>query len=121
MTGHQLIDHKGIQICYMDFSNLKSIQVIDEIIQNSKIYIQSQPTSSVYCLTNLENIHFNSEVNKMFTEFVKGNKEHVKSSAICGLNGLTRIMFNGLMKVTGRDLRSFNTEEDAKDFLASQK
>jgi hypothetical protein len=30
-------------------------------------------------------------------------------------------MFNGLMKVTGRDLRSFNTEEDAKDFLASQK
>jgi len=36
------------------------------------------------------------------------------------LSGLQRIVYNGIMKITGRDIRSFETIEIAKDWLVSK-
>ena len=65
----------------------------------------------------MTNMFFNNEVKSQFTNFLKGNKPHIKKSAVFGMSGLARILFNGLMKITGRDVRSFETMEEAKEFL----
>ena len=51
---------------------------------------------------------------------LKKNKSYIKASAIVGITGLKQIVFNGLMRITGRDIKSFSTIEQAKSWLISQ-
>jgi len=101
----------------MDFSNAKSMLEIEPIINESIAYIRKQPINSVTGLTNLENMFFSNEVKNAFSTFLQGNKPYMIKSAVFGMSGLARILFNGLMKITGRDVRSFEKIEEAKDFL----
>jgi hypothetical protein len=117
MDRTKLINHKGINIYYMDFSDIKSINEISEIIDSSIAYIRKQPVSSVIGLTNLTNMAFSNEIKNSFVTFLAGNKPYMKKSAVFGMSGLARIVFNGLMRITGRDVRSFEKMEEAKEFL----
>lgn len=117
MSRTRIITHKGINIFYMDFSNAKSPEETAQIIESSISYIRSKPLGTVVGLTNMENMFFNNEVKSQFATFLKGNKPYMKKSAVFGMSGLARILFNGLMKITGRDVRSFETMDEAKAFL----
>lgn len=119
MNRTKLINHKGISIFYMDFSNVKSVIDITAIVDESIAYIRKQPLNSVIGLTNLDTMFFNNDVKNIFTTFLAGNKPYMKKSAVFGMSGLARILFNGLMKITGRDVRSFEKMEEAKEFLVN--
>lgn len=118
MSRAKIINYKGKSIFYMDFSNIKTREEVIKIIEDSKSYIHSQPEASVNGLTNLDNIFFNTDVKNDFLLFIKANKKFMKNSALFGMSGLVRIMFNGLMRITGRDIRSFENMIDAQEFLA---
>jgi len=117
MRRTEILNHKGTDLFYMDFSNLKTSQEISLVINESIAFIRKQALNSVTGLSNLENMFFNNDVKNQFTSFLKGNKPYIKKSAVFGMSGLARILFNGLMKITGRDVRSFEKMEEAKDFL----
>jgi len=119
MGKTKTITHKGINMFYMDFSNAKTVEEVATIIDESIAFIRKQPLTSVVGLTNMTNMFFNSEVKTQFINFLKGNKPYIKKSAVFGMSGLARILFNGLMKITGRDVRSFETEIEAKEFLVA--
>jgi hypothetical protein len=120
MNRTQSIDFQGKKFFYIDFSYLKSIEEIKTVIQDAQKYIHAQPGMSVYTLTSVEETHFNSEIKDLFTAYMKSNKPYVKSSAIVGVTGLKLVMYNGMMKMTGRDTRAFSTLDQAKSWLAAQ-
>lgn len=120
MRKPELISYKGKTISYMDFSNLKTIDEIDSLIKLSKAYIHNQTTFSVLALTNIDGIHFNSNIKGMFSDFVGSNKPFVKASAVIGISGLVRIVYNAVTRLNGRDVRSFDTDILAKEWLASK-
>lgn len=111
--------YKGVNIYYMDFSNLRTEKIIFEKMEEFIKYIISQPESSVYALTNLQNMYFNKIIFQRFKEFVIKDKPFIKKSAIIGLDGLIKVMFNGIVKTTKRDLHAFNSIEEAKEFLVN--
>lgn len=113
------IFHKGINIFYMDFSNLTTKEDIMEKILEYNRFIISQEENSIHALTNVQNIFFNKDIFQNFHEFVLKNKPYIKKSAIIGVDGLTKVMFNAILNLTKRDLKLFNTIEEAKDFLAN--
>lgn len=117
MPRIQKINHKGKEIFHMDFSNINNVQEIRDMMIESAMYIRSQPRESVITLTNISGMHFSSEIKDLFGEFIKGNKPYVKAGAVIGVSGLQQILYNGLMKVTGRDIRSFSNDGVAKDWL----
>jgi hypothetical protein len=104
----------------MDFSGLKSEKEIESVIEESKKHLRSQPPKSSVCLANIQEMHFNNQNKDLFMDFVKGNKPYMKANAIVGVAGLKQILFNGIMKMTGCDVKSFNELNQAKDWLASQ-
>ena len=104
----------------MDFSMAKKAEEISAIMSESKQFIRKQPLKSVLALTNADGLHFNKDIVHLFAEFLKGNKPHIKASALIGINGLTQVVLNGIMKVTGRDIRSFTSAESAKEWLISR-
>jgi hypothetical protein len=120
MARTQQLNHKGKDIFYMDFSNLKTLNEINAVINESINFIRIKPAFSFYCLTNTKEMHFSNEIKDLFQNFVKGNKPFIRSSAVVGLSGLQQIVYNGLMKITGRDIKSFSTLEEAKEWLAGR-
>jgi hypothetical protein len=118
MARTQQIIHKGKTIFHMDFSNISSVHEINSVINEGINHIRKQPMGSVLTLTNISGMHFNSEIKDLFQIFIKGNKPFVKSGAVVGLSGLQQLVYNGLMKITGRDIKSFNSITEAKDWLA---
>jgi len=120
MAKTQQIVHEKKVVFYMDFSNLTKTNEIKEVVAESIRHIRNQPIGSVLTLTNIEGMHFSNEVKEIFNEFIKGNKPYVKAGAVIGVSGLQQILYNGLMKLTGRDIKSFDTFNQAKTWLTSR-
>lgn len=114
------IKHKGESIFFMDFEGLKTVEDFKYLIEASKKHIRSQPPNSVVALTSMEGMHFNKEIRDMIADFIGGNKAFMKISAVYGINGLLRVVYNGVTKLTGRDVRAFETKEKALDWLTSR-
>jgi hypothetical protein len=119
MERLQVINQSGRKIMFLDFTNLQAEEQIKELIDKVKIYVLAQPPLSLYSLTNIEGMHFNSRIKEMFTDLAKSNKPFVRAGAIVGVSGLKQILFNGIMKLSGRDLKSFSNIDNAKKWLLS--
>ncbi|OQY02031.1 MAG: hypothetical protein B6I20_07345 [Bacteroidetes bacterium 4572_117] len=117
MGKTKTINYMGKAIFVMDFSNTKTLQEINIIIEESKKHIHSKPKGSLLAITNMTNMHFSKEIADVFTSFVKSNKPYINKSSVYGMSSLARVVFNGIMKITGRDIRSFDSELNAKNFL----
>jgi hypothetical protein len=119
-TKTKMINHQGVNIYYIDFSNLGSAPEVDQVMKESKSFIRSQKPASMITLANIEGMHFNGDIKELFTEFVSGNKPYVKASAIVGVSGLKQIVFNAIVKMTGREIRAFENVNVAKDWLVAK-
>jgi hypothetical protein len=118
MGRAKLINHNGKDIYYMDFSKLNSSKKVSKLIETSKEFIRNQEPYSLLTLTNITKMHFNSEIKEMFTEFAKGNKAYVKAGAVVGIAGLQSIVYNAVMRLSGRNIKAMKTIEEAQDWLA---
>jgi hypothetical protein len=120
MRQPEFITHKGKTILYLDFTNMKDKVEIMKLEEEGAAVIRKQPLNSVLTLTNMENMFFNNELKKWFEEKVKGNAPYVKAGAVIGMTGLISIMYNAFVAVTGRNIKSFKSKEEAMDFLVGK-
>jgi len=117
MSRTQSINFKGKSIFFMDYTGLRSEAEIKSVIEEAKSFIRKQPLGSTISLANINQMHFNNQIKDLFMDLVKGNKPYMKASAIVGVTGLKQILFNGIMKMSGRDVKSFDNEDQAKEWL----
>lgn len=120
MSRTSIIHHKGKRIVYIDFSKIRTIEEIKAVISDAKQEIHGQPPLSVLTLTSVEDTHFNSEIKDLFTSYITSNKPFVKARAILGVSGLKQVLYNGMLKFTGDNIRAFSNPEDAKNWLVNQ-
>jgi hypothetical protein len=118
MERVQFIEHKGRKILHLNFADCKPNEVL-QVIGQAKSIINTQSLKSVYTLTDVTNSAFNSAVSDAMKDFVLHNKPYVVASAVVGVTGLKQIIFNAVMKLSGRKLTAFENLEAAKDWLAS--
>ena len=119
MDRVKFIEHKGRKILHLDFSHVKAAEIMP-IIDMAKSTISAQPPKSVYTLTDVTEAGFNTQVSDAMKEFVSHNKPYVAASAVVGVTGLKQIIFNAVMKFSGRHLHAFDSLDQAKDWLAKQ-
>jgi hypothetical protein len=120
MRNPEIIRHKGKEILYLNFTNMRDKAEIIALENKGAEYIRSCPKNSVLTLTNMDGMFFNNEIKDYFQEVVRGNGPYVKAGAVIGLNGLISIMYNAFLKFTGRSIRSFRSKEEALDYLIAQ-
>ncbi len=119
MQRVQFIQHKGKQLLQLDFSSSKPDEVL-AIMKEAKGVIAAQPPASIRIITDVTDAGFNSAVSDAMKEFVTHNKPYVTASAVVGITGLKQIIFNAVLKFSGRNLVAFDTLAKAKDWLAEQ-
>jgi hypothetical protein len=120
MKKPEIILHKGKTVLYLDFTNMRDKDEIMKLEDDGAAYIRKQPLNSVLTLTNMDNMFFNNDLKKYFEEKVKGNAPFVKAGAVIGMTGLISVMYNAFVTVTGRNIKSLKSKEEALDYLTEK-
>jgi ribosomal protein S20 len=122
MPGFYEINHKGKKIFCLDITGLqcKDKDKIRDYIESARSVIRLQAEKSVLHITNVSNTGFNSDISSMMRDYAAHNTPYIKASAIVGVTGLQKIIYQAIKKFTGRDFHLTETMEDAKEWLAGQ-
>ncbi|MBN1767942.1 MAG: hypothetical protein JXR50_11490 [Prolixibacteraceae bacterium] len=119
MRRPKVIKHKGKDVVYLDFSNMKRKVNIVETEKRAGDYIQKQTFNSLLVLSNVENMNFDHQVRDTFLGVVKDNAPYIKAAAVIGVNGLMRFVFDDFVSQSGRNFKVFKCKEEALDYLIS--
>ncbi|HWR72629.1 MAG TPA: hypothetical protein VN604_05640 [Nitrospirota bacterium] len=115
----KFITHKGMRILHLDFTQAHPGEVI-QIIQRAKSIIAAQPVKSIRTLTDVTDLKFNTDAAEAMKEFARHNKPFVAAAAVVGVTGLKQIIYNAVVKFSGRNLVAFDSHGQAKDWLVEQ-
>jgi len=115
----QMVPHKGKQVVYLDLSGLKAGD-LHPVVEEAKRLIAGQPKESALILTNVTDVEISKDTSALMKDFTTHNKPYVKASAVIGVEGLKKIIYNAVQAVSGRHISSFETMEQAKDWLVAQ-
>jgi len=116
----RFITYGGQQILYVDFSN-GSVEDMHSIIRESVQIVRSQRSKSLLMLTNVENQAFNPAAAAEMQKYATGNDPYVFAAAVIGLNGLRKVVYEAIRRVSGQNMMAFPDIEKAKRWLADRK
>lgn len=120
MAGNaRFIEHKNKRILLIDFSRCELEEIVS-IIREAKKLISMEPPASVLTLTNVTGTHNNAAVVRVMKDFTTFNRPYVKAAAVVGIEGLTKIVFDAILKFSGRTLVAHEDVDKAKDWLVEQ-
>jgi hypothetical protein len=115
----QFIEHKGKKILHLDFSGCKSVE-LEAIVQEAKRVIGTQPHGSVRTLTDVTDTEMSKDTSTIVKDLTTFNKPYVVAAAVVGVTGLKKVIYNAIVALSGRNMSTFNTIAEAKDWLATQ-
>jgi len=111
----------GKNFVYIDFSGLASDQDFLEVMKVAEPVISKYPEQSVYTITNIANLRFDSHTKEIAAKYTENNKPYVKCGVIIGLDGIKKMMAHTVMKLSGRTNLSFAfSKEGAIDWILKQ-
>ena len=120
MDRCRFITHKGRQIYLLDFTD-STIEEAPEWIEKAAADIRSQPENSVVTCVKVGGAKFDRKIISALSELAKGNTPYVIASAVVGLSKIQQVVIDALIRVTGRNFKTFEKESEALDFLARSK
>lgn len=120
MERISFIKHKGRDILLVDISDIRDVKESIETLQNATRLIKTQALKSVLLLTNVSGTRYDSEGADAIKTYSKENTPFIKASAVVGVSGIKRLIFNTIVKITGRKIMPFDDVEAAREWLAGQ-
>jgi hypothetical protein len=120
MASTTFIDHKGVQIAFLDFANVHSHEEALVAIEEAGRLVQAQPFQSVRTLTYVAGSRFNGEVLEAIKRLAVNNRPYVIAGAVVGLAGLQKVVYTTVMRFSKRNIPAFDNLEAAKDYLIAQ-
>ena len=112
--------HKGKDILIVDVSDSRNAEENIAVITEARKHIDIQAPKSLLLLTNVTNAHYDPKAADAMKAYSKANTPYVKASAVVGVSGIKRVIYQAIVKMTGRHIATFDTVEQALDWLAEQ-
>ena len=103
----------GKQFVYINFSGLASDKDFKDVINVAEPVIAKYPEKSVYTITNIANLKFDTNTKQIAAKYTKNNKPYVKFGVIIGLDGIKKMMAMTVMKLSERKNYSFAFSKEA--------
>ena len=122
MTGRvQFVDHQGRRILRTDLSELDpdhSPAVLDE----ARRLVSTLPKErSLLSLLVVRKMRFDPETIDTMKQIGRANEPWVIATAVVGLTAIGRVVARVVSTFSGRRYAAFETEDQAKEWLARQK
>jgi len=121
-TRIEEFERNGRKFIYVDYSDLRKNEHFIELVAEVEKVVEKYPPQSLYTITNVDKIRFDTTTRELFAEHMAHNKPYVLYGAVIGFDGVIRIMCNTLCALTGRNNLIFAyTKEQAIELLLHRK
>ena len=121
MKGAQFIRHDGVEMLWIDFSHVATLDEIVRIMEEAKTLLMTRAPGSVLTLTDTTGTHFDGAINQAFKEYAAHNTPYVKAAALVGITPIRKIIYNAVAFFSGRHLELCDDIESAKAWLVRQR
>ncbi len=113
------IEHNGKKIFYQDYSNnfYNEQAVIDELKEVQAIVL-GQPENSILVLSDFSNTEITANLMPILNSASNKTQSRIIKTAVLGITGVKRTLADLLSRITGQKLMYFETEQEAKEWLA---
>ena len=112
----------GRDFLYINLADIKSNAELIERIELIKPQVARHPEKSLYTITNIKNLEFNTESKEIGIQYLKHNKPHVENGVVIGMDGVKKIMAITVLKLSGRkDIHFSFSREQAVEWVLGQK
>lgn len=103
----------------MDVSGFATTEEISPVLNEAHDAVMQMGSHNARLLSNVENTRYSKEISDIAKGFVRENNPYMKASAIIGAKGIQLILFRALFKIRGQDIRLFENQSEALDWLAA--
>ena len=108
----------GKNFIYIDLSDLRTNEEFVKMTKVIEPAVAKYPPLSLYTITNVENVRFDTTSKKFVARYMRHNKPYVKYGVVIGIDGILKIMSNMVLALSGRDNLDFAfTKEKAIELL----
>lgn len=119
MANTKFIDFEGYKILMIDFSNAELEEIV-AVAKEVKLIVGKEPLKSVFTITNVNGIRISFGTIRVLKDLAVANKPFVKASAAIGLSSLQKVELDIIMKFSGRSFPTFNSVQEAAEWLVRQ-
>ena len=120
MERTRFIEHQGHRILLLDYSDIQRGEEAVAAIQESMEVVRTQRPGSLLVMTVVRGARYNAAVLQALKELAAHNAPYVKASALVGMGGLHRIAYQAVILFSRRTIQTFDSEEQALDWLVQQ-
>jgi hypothetical protein len=115
------ISHRGCSILFTDYSNFITFDEWKVLLDAERQLMPKEQLGSVLALAVFTGSRFSASVFTAIKQLAVHNKPYIKASALVGLSSLQQgIFLKGIERTADRSFGSFDTIEQAKDWLADR-
>ena len=119
MSRIQNINYMGKSILFMDYKGIETTEV-DGLLAESRPIIDAAPPKSLLLLSDFTDANYDTAITGKVRKFAETNTPYVKASALVGITGIKKIIYNGVVRFTGRKMQICENLEEAKKWLVAQ-
>lgn len=116
----KFFSHRLKEILLVDFSDAKDVATVSAVAAECRRLIATRPFSSVRTLVNVNGTWFDKATIQVASDLAGHNKRYVVRSAVIGVSGLRQIAFNAIVALTRRNMRLFDSRDEALDWLVME-
>ncbi len=118
MSCTEIVHHKNKSIVLVNLANCSPQSTFTILDEAADVIAKSAPKSALI-LTDSTNATYNSEVSSAMKNFSAKNTPYVKGSAVVGADAMRKVLVAAIRVATKRDIRTFDTRDQAMDWLVS--
>jgi len=112
---------EGKHFIYIDLSGPMANEALLKLLETVTQAIAKYPVNSLYTITNVAHLKFDTEIKNIVVECMGHNKLYVKYGVFIGVDGVKRIMASTIFKLSGRMNMHFAfSKEQAIEWLLQQ-
>lgn len=121
MERIRYVQHRGRQILVQDFSNIDDHDAALETIEAAKRTVaEREEDGSLLVLTVGHGSRYDKRMLNALKELAAHHTPYVRASAVVTDSGLHRVAIYAVSRFAGRNIKAFDGEEAAKDWLVEQ-
>ncbi len=109
--------HGAQEILLVDFS-YSNVAMVKAVSEECRKAVAARQHASVRTLVDITEAWFDKQTIDIVSDLAKHNRPYVVKSAVLGVMGLRQIAFNAVVSIARREMKMFNTREQALEWLA---
>jgi hypothetical protein len=118
--GAEIINYKGKEIYYVDYSDIKTNGEFLAIIKQTNAFrekLKAEGRRNMLMLVNITGSYVYGDVLEEIKKAGRETKHMIRKQAVVGITGGKKILLNIVQSFTGMNLKVFDTIEGAKEWL----